>query len=341
MAQHKAPTAVTIAPTASESALRLWVERYWKVIAIVLVAVAAWIIFQVQHHSAKRKLGKDAWSRLLTVAAPDPNTGALEGAPDDLRRIEGEISGSPAGPWALYMAATGAAEAKEYDKARAILEELQQKYPKHSLVTEPLVPDATGVSLPPARALAARMEAQAKFVQEHPDLFANPELPADAPRVRLTTDKGPIVVGLYSQSAPALAENFIKLVKDGSYVGTKFHITMRNQYIQGGDPTSKEGEPSSWGRGGPGYTLEKSSVPLKHFAGVLSMVPDPTDSSKLSGSQFLITSDEVHSLDESHVVFGKVLEGLDVVRQIESSPLAERSFNQPKVPVVLTGAEVL
>jgi len=350
MAQHKAPTAITIASTERESEIRAFIGRYWKIAAIVVAAVFVWVIYNEQHKSSEISRSRDSWSKLLAVAAQDPQTGMLAGPPDDLRRVGGELKGTPAGPWALYLAASSAAAAKDFEKARSCLQELEQQYPKHPVVANALIETSDGSSsggpsnapaVSPAKLLGQRIDAELAFVREHPTLFANPELPPDAPRVRLTTDKGAIVVGLYKDVAPKLVENFLKLAKDGSYVGTKFHNVVRNEYIRGGDPNTAKEDVSAWGKGGPGYALEKEATALKHFGGVISAVPDPGEPMKLSGSQFLITSGDVHALDESYVPFGKVLEGLDIVTAIENLPLAEKSFSQPKEPATILSVEVL
>ena len=341
MAQHKAPTAVTIASTERESGFRDFVVRYWKYAALLAAAVLVWVLYNTQQKSSEVAKGRESWSKLLAVTAQDPRTGMLAGPPEDLQRVGGELKGSAAGPWALYLAASSAAANREFDRAKSALQELEQSYPKHPLVAEALLETSGSAAMPPARLLAARVEAEVTFAREHPTLFGNPDLPPDAPRVRLTTDKGVIVVGLYSNSAPKLAENFLKLAKDGSYVGTKFHYVVKNDYVRGGDPNSKAGEASTWGKGGPGYALEKEASALKHFSGVISAVPDPEDATKLSGSQFLITSSDVHSLDETYVPFGKVLEGLDVVKSIESLPLVENTFTQPREPATIVSVEVL
>jgi cyclophilin family peptidyl-prolyl cis-trans isomerase len=341
MAQHKAPTAITIASTERESEFRDFVARYWKIGAILVAAVFVWVIYNQQHKTSELSRSREAWSKLLAVATQDPRTGVLDGPPDELRRVGGELKETTAGPWALYLAASSAASAKDFDRARSCLQELEQRYPQHPVVAEPLLQPADGPAVSPAKLLGQRIDAEFAFVRDHATLFSNPELPADAPKVRLTTDKGAIVVGLYKDVAPKLVENFLKLAKDGSYVGTKFHNVVRNEYIRGGDPNTAKEDVSAWGKGGPGYALDREATGLKHFGGVISAVPDPGDPMKLSGSQFLITSADVHALDESYVPFGKVLEGLDIVMAIENLPLAEKSFSQPKEPATILSIEVL
>jgi cyclophilin family peptidyl-prolyl cis-trans isomerase/outer membrane protein assembly factor BamD (BamD/ComL family) len=339
MAQHKAPTAVTIASTDSESEFRNWIAKYWVYGALLAAGVLVWAIYTQQSKTNTETKRRDSWSKLLAVATQDPRTGMLAGPPDDLRRVGGELKGTDAGPWALYLAASSAAASRDFERARSCLTELEQTYPQHPIVAQAFVEGAPALS--PAKLLEKRIDDELAFVREHPTLFSNPELPADAPRVRLTTDKGAIVIGLYKDAAPKLTENFLKLVKEGAYVGTKFHAVVKSQYIRGGDPNSAKGEATTWGKGGPGYTLEKEATGLKNFAGAISATPDAEDPTKLSGSQFLISSTDVHSLDEMYIPFGKVLEGMDVITSIESLPLVEKSFTQPKEPATIVSAEVL
>ncbi|HEV8112053.1 MAG TPA: peptidylprolyl isomerase [Planctomycetota bacterium] len=341
MRQHKAATAVTIAATTEKSGLALWVDRYWKVGAVTVLAIVGWIVYQAQARSSRHAVGEQGWAKLLAVAPQDPQTGLLGGVPDDLKRVAGEIEATPAGPWALYLVATTAVANREFDKASEAIAELKRKYPTHPTVALALSPGDTGSAQTAVARLEATIQAQRKFEQDRPDIFGNPELPADAPKVRLTTDHGVIVVGLYSNLAPKLAENFLKEVRAGAYLNTKFHAVVNGQYIRGGDPNTASGESSTWGKGGPGYTLEQEPTKLRNFVGTLSAAPDATDTKKLSGSQFLITSADAHGLDDTYVPFGRVIEGLDVVRTIGKLPLVEKSFTQPQNPAVVVNAEVL
>lgn len=339
MPQHKAPTAVTIAPTTDKSGFTLWVEKYWKLGVGIVLVVVAWIIYQSHAETQQIAQSEEGWTKLLGVATPDPSSGDLTGSPEDLNRVAAEIEHTPAGPWALYLAATSAIASKDFDKASGALAELKRKYPNHQLVTLPLGTDqASGASA--VAMLEKKIEDDRAFVRDHPSLFDNPALPQDAPKVRLTTDHGAIVVALYSNLAPKHVENFLKLIKDGAYSGTKFHLVVNGEYIRGGDPNSIKGERETWGKGGPGYSIEKEASGLRHFTGVISAAPDPQDPSKDSGSQFIITSSEMHPLDQSYSPFGRVIEGLDVIREIEKLPLEEKSFSQPKEPAILISAEV-
>ena len=122
------------------------------------------------------------------------------------------------------------------------------------------------------------------------------------------TNKGNFKIELYSDKAPVTTENFMKLVKDGFYNGLVFHRVIDNFMIQGGCP---EGS----GRGGPGYTIKDEFHPeLKHNSpGILSMANAGPNT---GGSQFFITVASTPWLDNHHSIFGKVIEGIDVVNKI-------------------------
>ena len=120
----------------------------------------------------------------------------------------------------------------------------------------------------------------------------------------LDTDRGPIKLELYPDKAPLTVANFVNLAKRGFYDGLNFHRVIADFMVQGGCP---EGS----GRGGPGYRFEdETNNGVKHERGVLSMANAGPGT---NGSQFFITHVATPWLDGKHTVFGKVLEGLDVV----------------------------
>ena len=121
------------------------------------------------------------------------------------------------------------------------------------------------------------------------------------------TDRGPIKVELAQDKAPLTVANFVNLAKRGFYDGLNFHRVIPDFMIQGGCP---EGS----GRGGPGYRFEdETNNGLRHDRGVLSMANAGPGT---NGSQFFITHVATPWLDGRHTVFGKVLEGQDVVDAI-------------------------
>jgi peptidyl-prolyl cis-trans isomerase A (cyclophilin A) len=129
---------------------------------------------------------------------------------------------------------------------------------------------------------------------------------------KVQTNHGTFSIELFEERAPKTTRNFIDLADKGFYDGVVFHRVIAGFMIQGGDPTGS-------GRGGPGYTIPDEFHPeLKHTGeGILSMANAGPNT---GGSQFFITLDATSWLDGKHAVFGKVVEGMDVVRAIGSTP---------------------
>ena len=158
-------------------------------------------------------------------------------------------------------------------------------------------------------------------------------------KATIKTSKGNIVLDLYPSVAPKTVANFVKLSKEHFYDGTKFHRVISEFMIQGGDPLSKTDDPQA-GRGGPGYVFEDEINPkalglsddqiktlesqgydynfkllsLKVDVGVIAMANAGPNT---NGSQFFIVTQKAQPhLDGRHTVFGRVVEGIEVVRSI-------------------------
>jgi cyclophilin family peptidyl-prolyl cis-trans isomerase len=127
-------------------------------------------------------------------------------------------------------------------------------------------------------------------------------------RAHVKTERGEIVAELYADKVPLTVENFVNLSRSGFYDGTTFHRVIPGFMAQGGDPTGT-------GRGGPGYEFGDEFHPdLRHDgAGVLSMANAGPGT---NGSQFFITYGPTPHLDDRHSVFGRVVEGLEVLSSI-------------------------
>lgn len=142
------------------------------------------------------------------------------------------------------------------------------------------------------------------------------------------TNKGNFAVELFEDRAPITAGNFIDLVEKGFYDGVIFHRVIDGFMIQGGDPTGT-------GRGGPGYTIDDEFHPeLRHDSeGILSMANAGPNT---GGSQFFITLAPTPWLDDRHAVFGKVVEGMDVVREIGKVPTlpGDRPVDEVKIETI-------
>ncbi len=168
--------------------------------------------------------------------------------------------------------------------------------------------------------------------------------------VMIETNKGNIKLELFTNDAPKTVENFMKLSSEGFYDGLKFHRVISDFMIQGGDPLSKDDDPSNDGTGGPGYSFEdeinpwslgldenkiklyesrgyvynKNLTSHKVDVGSLAMANSGHDT---NGSQFFIVTEQAQPhLDGLHTVFGKVVEGMEVVRSIEQGDVVNKVY---------------
>jgi len=150
-------------------------------------------------------------------------------------------------------------------------------------------------------------------------------------QVTLETTEGNIVLELYTEQMPITAGNFKTLVEKGFYNGVIFHRVIDGFMLQGGDPTGT-------GTGGPGYTIkdEFTNTELdKNNRGTISMANAGPNT---GGSQFFINLVDNNFLDGKHPVFGKVIEGMDVVDKIGKTqtdpsdrPLKEIKITKAKI----------
>jgi cyclophilin family peptidyl-prolyl cis-trans isomerase len=126
----------------------------------------------------------------------------------------------------------------------------------------------------------------------------------------LHTNHGDITLELFDEDAPKTVANFTKLADDNFYEGVIFHRVIKDFMVQGGDPTGT-------GRGGPGYTFEDEINDHKVVRSALAMA---NAGPSTNGSQFfIVTTDAAPWLDGKHTVFGRVVDGMEVVDRIEAS----------------------
>lgn len=147
----------------------------------------------------------------------------------------------------------------------------------------------------------------------------------------MVTTKGTMKIELFEDKVPKTAKNFVDLVNKGFYDGLIFHRVIKDFMIQGGCPKGT-------GTGDPGYKFADEFHPtLRHTgAGFLSMANSGPNT---NGSQFFITTVATPWLDNKHAIFGKVIEGLDVLKAIEGTPTGpgDRPKDEVKITKVTIG----
>ena len=145
------------------------------------------------------------------------------------------------------------------------------------------------------------------------------------------TNKGNFKIKLFGDKAPLTVGNFTKLVDEGFYNGLIFHRVIPNFMIQSGCPHGT-------GRGGPGHSIRDEFHPdLKHNSkGMLSMANAGPNT---GGSQFFITVAPTPWLDRKHSIFGKVIQGMDVVDEI--SKVEKNRNDKPLKDVVINTIKII
>jgi peptidylprolyl isomerase len=170
----------------------------------------------------------------------------------------------------------------------------------------------------------------------------NPEITNTMNRTAVfTTNKGVIKLELFEDKMPITTGNFVKLAQEGYYNGTKFHRVIDGFMIQGGDPNTKTDNAMAYGTGGPGYTIQDEFIAdplLTNVRGTIAMAN--TGQPNSGGSQFFINTVDNTGLDfdkeplsSRHPVFGRVIDGMDIVDAISSVPVGARDL--PVEPVVI------
>ncbi|MDR1384497.1 MAG: peptidylprolyl isomerase [Planctomycetaceae bacterium] len=209
----------------------------------------------------------------------------------------------------LYLEAAKAAYgAMEFDKAEAWYKkamELKVQPPQSELERHPLF---AVMSNPSELSVLKKLWAEELAVREKETAADN------LPRVLIKTNKGNITLELFENEAPNTVANFIYLVKRGFYKNVPFHRVLPHFMAQGGDPTGT-------GTSGPGYNIDDECrpqagkpAPRKHFRGSISMANAGPNT---NGSQFFLMFLPVTHLNGKHTVFGRVVEGIELLADIQ------------------------
>lgn len=159
--------------------------------------------------------------------------------------------------------------------------------------------------------------------------FVTNEIKSEENMAIISTSYGNIEIKFYAEDAPKTVANFMKLAGEGFYDGLTWHRVIKDFMIQGGDPSGD-------GTGGPGYQFEDEINSHKIVAGSLAMANSGPNT---NGSQFFIVTEEAQPhLDGKHTVFGEVVKGMDVVREIAGAPVDEN--DAPLTPIYMDSIKI-
>jgi cyclophilin family peptidyl-prolyl cis-trans isomerase len=149
----------------------------------------------------------------------------------------------------------------------------------------------------------------------------------------IKTTMGTIEIELFEKEAPKTVENFVGLANKGYYNGVIFHRVIDNFMIQGGDPTGTgRGGESFWGKK---FDDEIDSALVFDKEGILAMA---NAGKNTNGSQFFITLAATKWLNGNHTIFGKVINGMDVVKAI--GKVAKNGQDKPLTDVVMESVTI-
>ena len=151
----------------------------------------------------------------------------------------------------------------------------------------------------------------------------------------IKTNRGDLVFKFYPAS-PNTVANFVKLASSGFYNGVKFHRVIKGFMVQTGDPNSKDDDWSNDGQGGPGYQFADEINNNKLVRGSLAMANAGPNT---NGSQFfIVTAAATPWLDGKHTNFGELIEGQEILAEIESSPI--NANDHPLSDIVIQAIEL-
>ena len=206
-----------------------------------------------------------------------------------------------------------------YDLAEKFLKQVQDAKPVDDKAAEN---DPTHKNLMRLVTVFAQIFDEYRKLWEKESAIRAAEVKADnLPRVKFTTTKGEITLELFENEAPQAVANFLTLVKQGFYTGSPFHRVLPAFMAQGGAKTND-------GQGGPGYTIRCECYEpdaRMHFRGSLSMAHAGRDT---GNSQFFLTFVPTPHLNGKHTVFGRVIDGMEVLGDIQ-----RRDPTQPNQPM--------
>ena len=185
----------------------------------------------------------------------------------------------------------------------------------------------------------AKSQSSAQSALKSQQTAQPPEMQIDKTKkytAALNTSEGKIVLELTADKTPITVNNFVALSKKSFYNGTAFHRVIKDFMVQGGDPLGN-------GLGGPGYIFDDEPITGEYTAGTIAMANAGPNT---NGSQFFIMHKD-YALPKQYVIFGKVIEGMDVVDKIALAPVTKTSImdreenSVPLNPVRIQSIDIL
>ena len=160
----------------------------------------------------------------------------------------------------------------------------------------------------------------------------------------IDTGSGRIVIEFFADDAPGHVDNFVSLAESGFYDGTVFHRLIPGFMIQGGDPNTRQADSmprSTWGMGGPEWTVDAEFNDIRHDRGIVSMARSASPDS--AGSQFFIVHSNSNFLDGQYTAFGRVVtaDSLDTLDAIALLPTDERDAPEEAEPAVIRSVVIV
>jgi peptidylprolyl isomerase len=153
------------------------------------------------------------------------------------------------------------------------------------------------------------------------------------PVAEFSTNLGTFTLEVFEDTMPITAGNFIKLVEEGFYDGIKFHRVIPDFMIQGGDPITKTADVARYGTGGPGYAIPDEHIAGEYLTNVRGTISMANSGPNSGGSQFFINVADNTFLDfdkqplnSKHPVFGRVVDGMDVIDGIAAVETNDRDL---------------
>lgn len=252
-----------------------------------------------------------------------------------LTKAAESTKGSSAEPVTLYYLGNTHFALNQFKDAIRVFSDLLSRFPRHGLCVV-----ATGDKGSQSSVQVAIQDCKSEI--EIRKFYTPRDLPVatidPSARAVFHTSKGDFTMAFYTKAAPKTVANFEKLVKEGWFNNTYFHLVNAMQTIEGGCPNTREGNRNrnDDGDGSPGYDLPIELSTATHNAGAVSM-KRLRASERAHGSQFTICATPQPRMNNNHAVFAQVIDGLEIVKRISQERADDK--NRPYEHVWITGVE--